>query len=138
MRPELISRLALVAILFALLVRAAVPVGWMVKPDDQAGMLTIQLCSGRSIQWSPQTGTDLQGTAEDAEHDDGSSHDTDVPVTSCPFALASLYVAGPETVVIFEPPLYPDLYHVRPPATGPPVKRTASAPLPARGPPISV
>ncbi|WP_321489014.1 DUF2946 family protein [uncultured Hyphomonas sp.] len=138
MRHDLTSRLAIVALLFALLVRAAVPVGWMVGPDAETGVVSIQLCSGRTVAWSPQQGVDLDADAA-GDHEDGKSpSDTDSATTSCPFALASHYLPAPDVDIAFDAPVFPQSAQTRPPVRAPPLRNIASAPLPARGPPVSV
>ena len=58
MRKGLLSRIAMfravaTLMLVAMLVRAAVPTGWMIAPAEAGTGFTIELCSGRTVVVDP-------------------------------------------------------------------------------------
>ncbi len=120
----------------AILMRAVVPTGWMLAPDAETGDISIQLCSGRTVYWNPDSGSFPN---LDHSDDDVSPHtptDTDNAISNCPFAMAtSLIVPSAASYRVYSVS-YQKIAHIRPPVRGPPPYKVISAPLPARGPPL--
>ena len=134
---------ALMTLLLAgLLFRAFVPTGFMVSTSDETGALTIRLCGeglgARYASFNPDNGSwvELSGTQSDPETD--SSHGkSESNSGTCPFALAGqtdIPASDPFTitqqfgVLRLGASIYVSATH----------PRIIQAPLPARGPPLSI
>ena len=144
MRSHLLSRVlrfqAIAGImLVALIVRAAVPTGWMVAATADDGV-TIAMCSGRTVTLDLQSrrvaATDSNTQPADSGQDGDHSDPSHMP--PCAFAMASiLNLAGQSAA--FEVLVVPDTADRSLPQTrAPPTGRTIAAPLPARGPPLFI
>ena len=142
MRSGLISRVlrfqAIAGImLVALLVRAAVPTGWMVAPTPDDGF-TIAMCSGRAVTLDLQSrrvaGIDSDSQPADSGQDGDHSDPSHMP--PCAFAMASILAMAGQGAA-FEAPVVLDTADRSLPQTrAPPAARIITAPLPARGPPL--
>ncbi len=136
------SRAAVVWLLLAaaLLVRAAVPTGWMPMADGEGG-LRIMLCSGSgAVELAPPVTSDRHDHlhAEDAsDHNSahhGEDHHDDVPHDRCPYGLALSQALDAQSPVLADAFVIsgardgemPDAVRftirtsLRPPARGPP------------------
>jgi hypothetical protein len=96
--------LRLLAVL-ALLVRAAVPSGWM--PVAEAGGIRIAICSGAGPM-------EMVLTKDGTLHRDAPPPAPQVPRDPCPYGLASAMVADiPPLVLLSPPPLVEPQEHAR-------------------------
>jgi hypothetical protein len=146
MRKGLLSRLSMfravaTLMLVALLVRAAVPTGWMIAPAEAGTGFTIELCSGRTVVLDPVTRkvTGLHGDEQpDTPSDSAPDGDHGDPghMAPCPFAVASIMVQADAGHVFDVPAMRRDNDRMLPPLRAPPASRVITAPLPARGPPL--
>ena len=117
-------RFALAA-LFALLLHAWIPAGFMPASD---GSLALVLCPGIAPAASI-----AHGAAAGHHKHDGGQHGANLP---CPFAVAAIAAAPPAPAALPAPPIFvadmappprapPALLNIldlRPPATGPPIR----------------
>lgn len=126
-------RYALLAVFaLAVLVRGAVPSGWMLAADAETGHIEVQLCSGKWVNLDLGTG-DYSDADPDQDSDHPQDPDAGVP---CPFAMSSSAV---DAVGISYDGVT-DVWartDVPRPSRGPPAARSNQVQLPARGPPIS-
>ncbi len=152
--------------LVAMVVRAMVPVGWMVASDPVTGGFTLELCTGKMTLAGPAH-TPAPEASQHAGHDDPHAHhmampdeamsvaghdmhadhgapagpdehDHDYAEPACPVAMASFAGAADLPVILGEPPVYGAIDHELPPLRGPPAARVVAAPMPARGPPLFI
>ena len=129
------------AVLVMLLVRAAVPGGWMYAAGPEDGRVQIQLCSGRMVSWSPVSGPSFSDDENgDPSQDEAPASPDDSPAGTvpCPYAMASVMGVAVPLAGAPEPVIYTSDDHATPPAQAPPRRLAGLAPLPARGPPLSV
>lgn len=150
--------------LAAMIVRAMVPVGWMIAHDPETGRITLELCSGKSTLAAPvqASQTPAQHHADhhdphahhmghhdmaEASHDmhDGhgaqdapGDHDHDYSEPACPVAMASVVGVSDTPALTGEPVVFASIDHELPPVRGPPAARIIAAPMPARGPPLFI
>lgn len=146
MRKGLLSRLSMfravaTLMLVALLVRAAVPTGWMIATAEAGTGFTIELCSGRTVVVDPVSRkvTGLHGDEQpDAPSDSAPEGDHSDPghMAPCPFAVASVMTAAQDGFVFDAPAIRRHNDRTLPPLRAPPASRIVTAPLPARGPPL--
>lgn len=122
------GQVGLLLALFAVALKAVLPVGYMVTvvPD---GAMTISVCSPdgpKTGLWDPETGTFT-------EHPAGSDHagTTDI----CPFAVAVTAILHAAPMVGGTVPLRVTLGE--PPARAPPLYRSTLLPFAPRAPPVS-
>ncbi|MFC7290419.1 hypothetical protein [Hirschia litorea] len=121
----------------AIMLRAVVPVGWMLTPDAATGDITIQLCSGRMVYWDPDSGK--LPSLDHSELEEVPLHvpsDEDSAIANCPFAMATPLFVAASPLAYNQIVSYSKITHIRPPVRGPPNHKVVSAPLPARGPPL--
>ena len=146
MRKGPFSRIAMfravaTLILVAMMVRAAVPTGWMIAPAEAGTGFTIELCSGRTVVVDPvsrkvtglhgdETPDQPSNSAPDGDHGDPGH------MAPCPFAVASILMQADAGHVFDAPALRRDNDRTLPPLRAPPASRVITAPLPARGPPL--
>ena len=146
MRKGLLSRLSMfravaTLMLVAMLVRAAVPTGWMIAPAETGGGFTIELCSGRTVVVDPVTRqvTGLHGDEEPDQSSDSApdgDHSDPGHMAPCPYAVASILMQADAGHVFDVPALRRNNDRTLPPLRAPPASRVITAPLPARGPPL--
>ncbi|KCZ56087.1 hypothetical protein [Hyphomonas chukchiensis] len=146
MRKGLLSRIAMfravaTLMLVALLVRAAVPTGWMIAPAGTGGGFTIELCSGRTVVVDPVSRkvTGLHGDEEPDQPSDSApdgDHGDPGHMAPCPFATASIMVQADAGHAFDVPAILRHNDRTLPPLRAPPAARVITAPLPARGPPL--
>ena len=87
MRKGLLSRLSMfravaTLMLVALLVRAAVPTGWMIAPAEAGTGFTIELCSGRTVVLDPVS-RKVTGLHGDEQPDEPSDSPAATAGTAC-------------------------------------------------------
>lgn len=147
------------AVCLAILVRAAIPAGWMPVPDAENGGIILQLCPGHVVATpSEHPGNHLHhpgmhGMGDSVSHDkdpsraairdDAETHQgthkhrshQDYNGAACPFALTAMFDLPKEEALLqlafFGPPLLGDV-----PVIAAPETRPARPPLPPRGPPV--
>ena len=129
--------------LVAMLVRAAVPDGWMITPAEAGTGFTIELCSGRTVVLDPVSRkvTGLQGDAAPEQPTDSGpdgEHDAPAQMAPCPYAVSALMTQAAPGFAFDAPILPRGNDRTLPPLRAPPVARTITAPLPARGPPLFI
>tara|TARA_R110001606_G_scaffold25559_6_gene83039 strand:- start:292 stop:738 length:447 start_codon:yes stop_codon:yes gene_type:complete len=146
MRKGLLSRIAMfravaTLMLVAMLVRAAVPTGWMIAPAGTGTGFTIELCSGRTVVVDPVSRkmTGLHGDEEPDQPSDSApdgDHGDPGHMAPCPFAVASIMVQADAGHAFDVPAILRHNDRTLPPLRAPPAARVITAPLPARGPPL--
>ena len=124
-------RLALLLVACALLLRTAMPAGWM--PEANAAGLTLKWCADAGERAAPAEAATLLAKATGKPLPSKPAHSTDQP---CPFAAAALPLAAGDAAPLPSPamaqtaafvadfPSIPGLGLVAPPpfATGPPLR----------------
>ena len=126
----------LMAALFAVLLHAFIPPGYMVQHGDADHAVAITWCSGvsASLVWDTDTG-EVRAAGDPRDDDDGK--DNSAHGGACPFALA-----GAPIVPVSPPVLAPQPHAVRVEnvrvETRLALARREGPPMPARGPPQSV
>lgn len=128
----------------AMLTRAVVPDGWMVRQDVESQQLVIETCHGRSVVWpasvtnssDPSSSRSLWTWDEPGRGDNGSDKDSGQP--ACPVAMSSVLAPGSQPLLLLEPhrPATPAFTTVA--TVELPVLRVIGAKQPPRGPPASI
>ncbi|WP_373006227.1 hypothetical protein [Hyphomonas sp.] len=123
--------------LVALLVRAAVPTGWMAAPSADGGF-TIALCSGRTVTLDLQSRrvAGLDGDDQPADSGQDGDHSDPSHMPPCAFAVASILDQAGQSAAFVAPVVLDAADRSLPQTRAPPAARTITAPLPARGPPL--
>ena len=129
---RLVSRVFMVALVSALVARAAVPTGWMLTQTEE-GTLTLGVCSPHSAELANALSIEIP-----IKLDSGSDEpETDTAYT-CPFSL-SVVLSGSETPPqLYVPVGYTEATVQLPPARAPPVVRAVLTPVSPRAPPLHV
>lgn len=123
-------QLVMLLVALALLVKAAVPVGWM--PFTEDGVTRITLCTGYGMV---EAWLDEDGNLHQEAPDDGDHQGKDQPCSFAAAATAMHGVAGNgDAAAPVSVALRPDL--ARPPAA--PGRGLAAPPPPATGPPLLI
>ena len=125
------ARLACLIMLVAFVLRGLVPTGYMLERSDD-GTITVEICGAfgeRLMAFDPVTG-EMSELPED-QPGAPESHAT------CAFALSAV-ATPPEPALSVSPANVTRLMLGSRPIATPEVREPARAPLPARGPPLSV
>lgn len=132
-RPAALMRTLVILALFAALLRAAIPAGYMLGADADSGAIAITICSEddghRAAFYDAATGEIVhQGDAPATAGDDG----------PCPFAAFAQGFAAPDTAPAPVIAVVYALRRDRPADFASFVAQAAAAPPPSRGPPLHV
>jgi len=125
------ARLACLILLAGFVLRALVPTGYMLERSDD-GTITVEICGGfgaRLMAFDPVTGEMSELPEDEPGAPDG--HE------SCAFALSAA-ATPPEPALSMSPVSVTRLMLGSRPIATPETREPARAPLPARGPPLSV
>ena len=142
--PVLLSRMLVCLAFAAMLARAVMPDGWMVRQDAESRQLVIETCHGRSVIWPASAAGRTSGERSRSlwtwhEPDTGGDLPDGEPAQpACPVAMSSVLAPGSQPLLLLEPhrPAAPSFTAV---ATAElPVLRIMGARQPPRGPPSSV
>ena len=129
---RLLSRVFMIALVSALVARAAVPTGWMLTQTEE-GTLTLGVCSPHSAELadalSIEISIKLDGGSD--EHDESSAY-------TCPFSLSIVASEAETAPQLFVPVAYTQAAVQLPPARAPPVVRAVLTPVSPRAPPLHV
>lgn len=125
------ARLACMILLAGFMLRALVPTGYMLERGAD-GTITVEICGSfgtRLMAFDPVTG-EMSELPED-QPGAPESH------TTCAFALNAV-VTPPESTLSVSPAHFARLMLGDRPVVAPELRQPVHAPLPARGPPLSV
>lgn len=132
MLHRLLSRVFMVALVSALVARAAVPTGWMLTQTEE-GTITIGVCSAHDPEIANALTIEIP-----IKLDSGSDTSDEASAFTCPFSLSVLLSDAEIPPALYVPVAYTQATVQLPPARAPPVVRAVLTPVSPRAPPLHV
>ena len=142
--PALLSQVLLTLAFVAMLTRAIMPDGWMVRQDAETRQILIETCHGTTVPWpavssriSTAGKSSLPWTPQLPAPDNAPDGDGERG-PACPVAMSSVLVTGADPFRLMPPHRPVATAFAQVTTAAPPACRASGAALPARGPPLSV